>query len=127
MQGDLNSDLGEGFGPWTIGNDAAMLDLVTSANVACGFHGGDPDVMRSTIAAAKQRGVAIGAHPSFQDLQGFGRRRILGFSPREIENMVGYQIGALQALASLEGHSVTHVKAHGALSNMACEEPTIAD
>ena len=127
MRVDLNSDLGESFGPWVMGDDKAMLDLVTSANVACGFHGGDADVMRSTIAAAKQRGVAIGAHPGFQDLQGFGRRRILGLSGREIENLVAYQIGALQALAALEGYRVTHVKAHGALSNMACEAAAIAD
>ncbi|MCA3262610.1 MAG: 5-oxoprolinase subunit PxpA [Telmatospirillum sp.] len=126
MQVDLNSDLGESFGAWRMGDDAAMLDIVTSANVACGFHAGDPDEMRATVERAKARGVAIGAHPGFHDLQGFGRRQIQGLTAREIEAMVAYQIGALQATASLAGHKVTHVKAHGALSNMACVDETMA-
>jgi len=123
---DLNSDLGESFGPWTMGDDGAMLDIVTSANVACGFHAGDPDHMRATVERAKARGVAIGAHPGFCDLQGFGRRPVQGLAAREIENLVAYQIGALQAVASFAGHRVTHVKAHGALSNMACVDDTMA-
>ena len=116
---DLNSDLGESFGAWNMGDDGAMLDIVTSANVACGFHAGDPDTMRATCEAAKARGVAIGAHPGFHDLQGFGRRQILGLTAREIEALIAYQIGALQGIATATGHRVTHVKAHGALSNMA--------
>jgi 5-oxoprolinase (ATP-hydrolysing) subunit A len=126
MQVDLNSDLGESFGAWRMGDDEAMLDIVTSANVACGFHAGDPDEMRATVERAKARGVAIGAHPGFHDLQGFGRRQIQGLTAREIEAMVAYQIGALQATAALAGHKVTHVKAHGALSNMACVDETMA-
>ncbi len=126
MRVDLNSDMGESFGPWTMGDDAAMLDIVTSANVACGFHGGDPDIMRATCELAKARGVAVGAHPGFRDLQGFGRRQILGLSSREIESLVAYQVGALQAMAVTVGHRVTHVKAHGALSNMACVDAAMA-
>ncbi|MBL8807944.1 MAG: LamB/YcsF family protein [Rhodospirillales bacterium] len=123
---DLNSDLGESFGPWNMGDDAAMLDIVTSANVACGFHAGDPDIMFRTAERARARGVAIGAHPGFHDLQGFGRRQIHGLAAREIETMVAYQIGALQAVAATAGHRVTHVKAHGALSNMAMTDEGIA-
>ncbi len=126
MRVDLNSDMGESFGPWNMGDDALMLDIVTTANVACGFHGGDPDIMRATCEAAKARGVAIGAHPGFNDLQGFGRRQIVGLSAREIEALVAYQIGALQAMAVMAGHKVTHVKAHGALSNMACVDAAMA-
>jgi len=126
MQVDLNSDLGESFGPWNMGDDGAMLDIVTSANVACGFHAGDPDHMRATVERAKARNVAIGAHPGFADLQGFGRRPVQGLSAREVENLVAYQIGALQAVATFAGHRVTHVKAHGALSNMACVDDAIA-
>jgi UPF0271 protein len=122
---DLNCDCGESFGAYVIGDDDAMLKIVTSANVACGFHGGDPDVMARTFRLAKANGVAIGAHPGFPDLQGFGRRR-LPFSAAEIERLVAYQIGAAQALAAYAGHKITHVKPHGALSNVACEEPDIA-
>jgi len=116
---DLNSDLGEGFGPWRMGDDAAMLDIVTSANVACGFHAGDPLIMTDTAATAKAKGVDIGAHPSFLDLWGFGRRQIRGDSPADIEKMVAYQIGALIGTATLAGHRVTHVKPHGSMQNMA--------
>jgi 5-oxoprolinase (ATP-hydrolysing) subunit A len=122
---DLNCDCGESFGAYVIGDDAAMLNIVTSANVACGFHGGDPEVMARTFRLAKDNGVAVGAHPSFPDLQGFGRRR-LPFSAGEIERLVAYQIGAAQALAAYVGHRLTHVKPHGALSNIASEEPEIA-
>ena len=123
---DLNSDMGEGFGPWTMGDDATMLDIVTSANVACGWHAGDPDIMVRTAALAKEKSVAIGAHPGFGDLWGFGRRTIRGHSMTELERMVAYQIGALQACAALAGHRVTYVKAHGALANMANDEDDIA-
>lgn len=122
---DLNADLGEGFGPWRLGNDAALLDIVTSANVACGFHAGDPDIMVETAAAARMRGVAIGAHPGFFDLRGFGRNRIQE-SPRRIERDIAYQIGALQACAALAGARVTHVKAHGALANLSNEDEAMA-
>jgi UPF0271 protein len=123
---DLNCDLGESFGAWQMGNDAAMIDLATSVNVACGFHAGDADTMRKTVQLAKTRGVSIGAHPGYRDLHGFGRRPIAGLSAAEIENLVAYQIGALQAVATLAGHKVTHVKAHGALSNVACEDDMTA-
>ena len=103
-----------------------MLGVITSANVACGFHAGDPQIMFSSAVLAKENGVALGAHPGFPDLQGFGRRRLPGIGAGEIETMVAYQIGALQAVAALAGHCVTHVKAHGALSNMASESETIA-
>src|SRR5690606_23937978 len=123
---DLNSDMGESFAAWKMGDDEAMLKIVTSANVACGFHAGDPNVMAKTAAEAKQNGVDIGAHPGFNDLAGFGRRQILGDSPAEIERMIAYQIGALQAVATLVGHKVAHVKAHGALSNMAAVNEDLA-
>src|SRR5260370_10129241 len=117
---DLNGDLGEGFGAWEMGNDAAMIELATSVNIACGFHAGDADIMRRTVELAKVRGVSIGAHPGYRDLHGFGRRPFPGMKASEIENLVAYQIGALQAIAAAAGHKVTHVKAHGALSNVAC-------
>ena len=122
---NLNADLGESFGAWTMGRDEDLLQLVDSANVACGFHAGDPLVMRKTVASAKRQGVSIGAHPSFPDLQGFGRRRI-DMAPAEVEAMVVYQIGALQGIAAAEGHRVTHVKPHGALNNLACENLDLA-
>lgn len=123
---DLNSDLGEGFGTYTCGDDDAMLAIVTSANVACGMHAGDPEVMARTFAIAKERGVAVGAHPGFPDLWGFGRRR-LPFSPGEIERLVAYQIGAAAAMAAYSGHRITYVKTHGALGNIACEDRAVAD
>ncbi|QFU17325.1 LamB/YcsF family protein [Microvirga thermotolerans] len=123
---DLNCDMGEGFGPWPMGDDDAMLDIVSSANVACGFHAGDPNIMFRTAETARRKGVAIGAHPGFNDLPGFGRRVIRGDSPAEIERMIAYQIGALQAVAALAGHRVTYVKAHGALNNMANEDEDLA-
>lgn len=126
MKIDLNCDLGEGFGAWSMGDDAAMMTIATSVNVACGFHAGDPDIMHKTVAMAKQHGVSIGAHPGFRDLHGFGRRPVPGITAAEIENLVAYQIGALQAVAALAGHKVTHVKAHGALSNVACEDDMTA-
>ncbi|MBI1209190.1 MAG: 5-oxoprolinase subunit PxpA [Azospirillum sp.] len=123
---DLNCDMGEGFGAWTMGDDPAMLDVVTSANIACGFHAGDPMIMTETVRAALERKVQIGAHPAFNDLAGFGRRAIAGIGPREIERLVAYQIGALQGCAALVGHRVGHVKPHGALYNLAAVEPDIA-
>jgi UPF0271 protein len=123
---DLNSDLGEGFGTYRCGDDDAMLSIVTSANVACGLHAGDPEVMARTFATARERGVAVGAHPGFPDLWGFGRRR-LPFSNGEIERLVAYQIGAATALAAYAGHRITYVKTHGALGNIACEERDVAD
>ena len=123
---DLNCDLGESFGVWPMGDDAAMIELATSVNIACGFHAGDADTMKKTVDLAKTHGVSIGAHPGYRDLHGFGRRPIAGLTSREIENLVAYQIGALQAIATMAGHRVTHVKAHGALSNVACEDDTTA-
>jgi UPF0271 protein len=123
---DLNCDLGESFGAYTIGDDAAMLDIVTTANIACGFHGGDPLVMHRTVETARERGIAIGAHPSFLDLWGFGRRPILGDTPDEVGRFVLYQIGALQAIAAAAGHRVTHVKLHGSLANMAQVDEDLA-
>ncbi|WP_425909278.1 LamB/YcsF family protein [Nitrobacter sp. TKz-YC02] len=123
---DLNCDLGESFGVWPMGDDAAMIRLATSVNIACGFHAGDADTMKKTVDLAKTHGVSIGAHPGYRDLHGFGRRPIAGLTSREIENLVAYQIGALQAIATMAGHRVTHVKVHGALSNVACEDDTTA-
>lgn len=123
---NLNADLGEGFGAWTMGDDDAMLDLVDSANIACGFHAGDPLTMRRTVRRALDRGVSLGAHPSYPDLQGFGRRR-MDFSPAELEALLLYQLGALQAVAAAEGGRVSHVKPHGALNNLACADAATAD
>jgi UPF0271 protein len=122
---DLNADLGEGFGPWRMGDDAALLDIVTSANVACGFHAGDPDIMATTFACAVEKGVAVGAHVAFPDLAGFGRRA-LAMTPAEIARAVAYQIGAAQGLAALAGVRIAHVKAHGALANLAETDLAVA-
>jgi UPF0271 protein len=124
-QVDLNSDMGEGFGPWKMGDDAALLEVVTSANIACGFHAGDPDVMAKTMATAVLNGVGIGAHPGFADLQGFGRRK-LHLPLNHLQNAVRYQFGAAQAMARAAGGSVRHFKLHGAMSNMACEDRDMA-
>ncbi|MDF2995510.1 MAG: LamB/YcsF family protein [Xanthobacteraceae bacterium] len=123
---DLNCDMGEGFGVYSLGDDEAMLDIVTSANIACGFHAGDPLVMAKTLEAAKARGVGVGAHPSFFDLWGFGRRPILGQSPADVEKQIIYQIGALQALAHAQGLRLDHIKTHGSLGNMANEDIDLA-
>lgn len=122
---DLNADMGESFGPWIMGNDAALLDIVTSANIACGFHGGDADVMAQTFRMAVDRGVGLGAHPGFADLQGFGRRRI-SLSSGELANLVTYQLGAAQAMARAAGGTLRHLKLHGALANMASEDIEMA-
>jgi UPF0271 protein len=113
---DLNSDVGESFGRWTLGDDQAMFRSVTSANVACGFHAGDPSVIRSTCRKAAEAGVVIGAHVGYRDLAGFGRR-FLDIDPNELADDVVYQIGALQALAAVEGARVKYVKPHGGLYN----------
>ena len=123
---DLNSDLGESFGDWKMGDDNAMLDIVSSANVACGFHAGDPMVMTKTVRAAKEKGVKVGAHPGFDDIRGFGRRRMSGLPVEDLKACLVYQVGALSAIAKSEGFEVTHVKMHGALSNMACEDLNLA-
>jgi len=123
---NLNSDLGESFGAWSMGSDEAMLTIVNSANVACGFHAGDPLVMERTAALARDHGVSLGAHPGYPDLQGFGRRRMEIALP-ELEALLIYQIGALDACARAQGVRVTHVKPHGALSNVACAERRVAD
>ena len=122
---DLNSDMGEGFGAWRIGDDAAILKIVTSANVACGFHAGDPEVMARTFATAKANGVAVGAHPGYADLAGFGRR-VIPHSAGEIERLVAYQIGAAMALSTYAGHPITYVKAHGALGNLTQTDAEVA-
>lgn len=117
MRIDINSDLGESFGDWAMGNDAAMLQLVSSANIACGFHAGDPRVMLATVEACAANDVAVGAHPGFPDLVGFGRRR-MALTPRELKTDVMYQIGALQAMCRAVGVPLHHVKPHGAMQNM---------
>jgi UPF0271 protein len=126
MHIDLNADVGESFGAYKLGNDALLMAAVTSASVACGFHAGDPGVMRDTVAMAREHGVAVGAHPGFADLAGFGRREIRA-TPREVEDLVVYQIGALAAVAAAQGVRLQHVKAHGALYNMAARERALAD
>ncbi|HEY2042836.1 MAG TPA: 5-oxoprolinase subunit PxpA [Jatrophihabitans sp.] len=115
---DLNADLGEGFGRWTLGDDEALLDVITSANVACGFHAGDPSIMRRTCAQAVERGVVIGAQVGYRDLAGFGRRRI-DMAPPELTADVVYQLGALEAFARIAGGQVGYLKPHGALYNTA--------
>src|ERR687889_110638 len=122
---DLNSDLGEGYGPWRMGDDAAMLALVTSANVACGGHASDPETMFETLTAARDRGVVVGAHPGYPDREGFGRRQ-LPYSTPECERFVAAQIGALCGVAALAGTRVAYVKPHGALGNLACDDREIA-
>ena len=122
---NLNADMGEGFGAYDIGDDDGILKIIRSANIACGFHAGDPLTMRRVVERAKAQGVSIGAHPGFNDLWGFGRRRI-DMHPDDLENLIAYQIGALQAMASFCGEKVTHVKPHGALNNMAAENADYA-
>lgn len=122
---DLNSDMGEGFGPWKMTDNAGLLKIVTSANIACGFHAGDADTMAMTMRLATTAGVGIGAHPGFPDLQGFGRRQMQIPLPT-LANMVRYQVGAAQAMARAAGGEVRHLKLHGALSNMACKDAEMA-
>jgi UPF0271 protein len=122
---DLNADVGESFGVYTLGHDQALMRAITSANIACGFHAGDPGVMRETVVLAKEHGVAVGAHPGFADLVGFGRRQ-MHVTTREAEDLVAYQIGALAAIAAAQGVRLQHVKPHGALYNAAARDPALA-
>ena len=123
---DLNCDMGESFGAWRMGNDAALMPFITSANIACGFHAGDPAVMKQTVRAALRHGVAIGAHPGLPDLVGFGRRD-LAISAEEAFDMTVYQLGALSAIAKAEGGRLHHLKPHGALYNMAATNAALAE
>ncbi|UXX84287.1 LamB/YcsF family protein [Roseovarius pelagicus] len=122
---DLNADMGEGYGAWDIGDDAALLDIVTSANIACGMHAGDWDVMARTMRLAVENDVGIGAHPGFPDLHGFGRRRMQLPLP-SLQNLVRYQVGAALAMARAAGGAVRHLKLHGALANMTSEDVEMA-
>src|SRR6266487_4962287 len=125
MRIDINSDTGESFGAYTIGHDAGLFTSITSANVAAGFHAGDPSVLRDTIRLAKMHGVAVGAHPGFPDLVGFGRRE-LNVTPKEAEDMVLYQVAAVAGVAAAEGVKLQHVKPHGALFNRAAHDVVLA-
>ena len=125
MDINLNADLGESFGAWRMGDDRALLAIVGSAHVACGFHAGDPLVMTETVRLAREAGVSLGAHPAFPDLQGFGRRE-MRLSPRELAAVLTYQVGALIGIAQSQGQRVSHVKPHGAMNNMACENAAMA-
>lgn len=126
FQIDINCDLGESFGAYKIGFDEEILDYVTSANIACGFHAGDPTVMRKTVALAAEKGVKIGAHPGLFDLQGFGRRQI-AITPEEAYDLTLYQIGALSGFLKAEGVAMRDVKPHGALYNMAAVNRGLSD
>lgn len=123
---DLNCDLGESFGIYSLGRDAEMMDYVSSVNIACGFHAGDPSVMKKTVRLAKEKGVSIGAHPGYPDLQGFGRRN-MQCSPEEVADMVLYQVGALRGFTDALGIKLSHVKPHGALYNQAAIDPILAN
>ena len=125
MRIDLNADVGESFGAYAIGHDPGLMKSITSANIAAGFHAGDPSVLRATIRRAKANGVAVGAHPSFPDLAGFGRRE-MKMSPHEVEDLVLYQIAAVAGVAHVEGLTLQHVKPHGALYNMAAHDAALA-
>ena len=125
MRIDLNSDLGESYGPWVMGDDAAMLDCVTSANIACGGHAGDAETMYRTLRLAAERGVKVGAHPGYADREGFGRR-VIPMPPDAIGRMVAAQVGALVAMARLAGTQVRYVKPHGALGNLAAADAAVA-
>ena len=122
---DLNADMGESFGPWTMGDDAALLRIVTSANIACGGHAGDADVMAATMWTAHENGVGIGAHPGFMDLVGFGRNR-LSVPRGTLQNQIRYQVAASTGMARSVGAEVRHLKLHGALANMASEDEGLA-
>jgi UPF0271 protein len=126
MRIDLNCDMGESYGRYSLGDDAAVMPFITSANVACGLHAGDPTVMQATIRLAKRNGVAVGAHPSWPDLQGFGRREMT-MTQEEVEAFVLYQLGALAGIAKANGVSLRHVKAHGALYNQAAKDKGLAE
>ena len=123
---DLNCDMGESYGAWKMGADAEVMPYISSANIACGFHGGDPATIRKTVALAVERGVAIGAHPSLPDLQGFGRRA-MKIKPQEMYDLVVYQAGAVEAFARAAGAKLHHVKCHGALYNMAATDEALSE
>jgi UPF0271 protein len=123
---DLNCDMGESYGAWKMGADAAVMPFITSANIACGFHGGDPATIRKTVRLAVDHGVAIGAHPSLPDLQGFGRRA-MKISPQDMYDLVVYQAGAVEAFARAAGSKLHHIKCHGALYNMAATDDGLSD
>ncbi|MBX2882226.1 MAG: LamB/YcsF family protein [Granulosicoccus sp.] len=123
---DLNADLGESYGAWNMGNDSAMLDIVSSANIACGFHAGGPEEMVKTIQLCQEKSVASGAHPGFDDLRGFGRRRIPITDPAGLQAQLIYQVGAFIGIAKSMDARVSHIKIHGALSNMACDDAELA-
>ena len=125
MDIDLNADLGEGYGPWRMGEDEALLELLSSANVACGFHAGDPAIMDRTVRLAKARGIDVGAHVGFPDRQGFGRRP-MQIEVAELATMVIYQLGALAGIARAAGYRMTHMSFHGALGNMAAADAALA-
>ena len=126
MRVDINADIGESLGIYVLGDDTSLLRSVTSGSIACGYHAGDPAVMRHTVRLAREAGVAIGAHPAFPDLVGFGRRELMA-TPQEVEDLVLYQIGALGAVARAEGQTLQHVKPHGALYTMAARDSALAD
>ena len=126
MRVDLNADCGESYGPWSKGDDAGIMEVVTSANIACGGHAGDPETMAAALDLAKEKGVAAGAHPGYADPLGFGRR-VIPMTPRAVELMVAYQIGAMLAVAANRGVAIGHVKAHGALSNHAMRDRETAE
>jgi UPF0271 protein len=125
MEIDLNADLGEGYGPWRMGEDEALMDVISSANVACGFHAGDATIMDRTIRMARERGTDIGAHVGFPDRQGFGRR-VMNFEVSELASMVVYQLGALAGMARAAGYRMTHMSFHGALGNMVAADAALA-
>jgi 5-oxoprolinase (ATP-hydrolysing) subunit A len=125
MRIDLNSDLGESFGPWAMGDDASMLGLVTSANIACGGHAGDPDTMYDTLVLAREQGVCVGAHPGYADREGFGRR-VIPMQPEQVSRLIAAQVGALCAMAQFAGTRVQYVKPHGALANLAADDMQVA-
>ena len=123
---DLNCDMGESYGAWKMGDDAGIMPLISSANIACGFHGGDPATIRKTVRLAVDNGVAIGAHPSLPDIQGFGRR-VMKISPQDMYDLVVYQAGAVEAFARAAGSKLHHVKCHGALYNMAATDEGLSE
>ncbi|HEX6320934.1 MAG TPA: 5-oxoprolinase subunit PxpA, partial [Burkholderiales bacterium] len=123
---DLNCDMGESYGAWKMGADAEVMPFISSANIACGFHGGDPATIRKTVRLAVDHGVAIGAHPSLPDLQGFGRR-VMKITPQDMYDLVLYQAGAVEAFARAAGSKLHHVKCHGALYNMAANDEALSE
>ena len=125
MKINLNADIGEGYGKWKMGDDESLLKVINSANIACGKHAGDENIMRNIISFCIKQNVSIGAHPGFSDIEGFGRRRI-NLSSKEVENLIAYQTGSLIGISHLEGGEVSHIKPHGALNNMACEDYDLA-